>query len=74
MRSEWGEAVSQYSRAASLDPSAARWLRVADCAAMMGSHAAAAQAIAAALRMQGSAADSALRLRLDRELHAAMLQ
>jgi hypothetical protein len=71
-KADWGNALTQYTRAADAEPSAVAWLRVADAAAALGSHGDAVRALEAALRVQGDAKDPALRARLEQERHQAI--
>ena len=70
-RGEWGTALTNYKRACKDDPNEARWLRLADAAAKMGSHGQAADALEKVAVLRGNA-DAALRTRIDAERNHAM--
>jgi hypothetical protein len=66
-RGELGAALALYNRAAREDPSQeARWFKVADVAARLGSHATAVEALEKVARRRGGA-DPDLRRRIDQE-------
>ena len=70
-RGEWGAALTSYKRACKDQPSDAGWLRLADAASKVGSHAQAADALEKAAQLRGGPVDATLRARIDMERNLA---
>jgi tetratricopeptide (TPR) repeat protein len=70
-RGEWGAAFTSYKRACKEQPTEGTWLRLADAASKIGSHAQAADALEKAARLRGGPMDAALRARIETERNLA---
>jgi tetratricopeptide (TPR) repeat protein len=70
-RGEWGAAFTYYKRVCKEQPTDASWLRLAEAASKMGSHAQAADALENAARLRGGPMDDGLKARIQVERNLA---